>query len=120
VSVVGAFGGIAGWIKTKVNFSSFRKTTTDAQAQASAKMDELQKISAQKDLTIQSATTRAETAEAKAAQYESEFQNYKTVLDGKDMEIERLKSQIDGLSKQNVDKLAEQVSDQVVEKTRIG
>jgi hypothetical protein len=118
VTAAGAFGGGIGWLKTKLNFNSFKKQTVNANAEMGQKMDELHKISAKKDETIQNVTTRAETAEAKVQNLESEYENYKTVLDAKEAKIADLESQIKGLSKQNVDNLAEEVSKKIVEKER--
>jgi hypothetical protein len=97
--LLGSFGGFIGWIKTKLNFNGFKKTTAATTKKVESKMGELEQISAQKDVVIQNVTARAETAETKVQTLESEYTNYKTVLDGKEDEIKRLQAQIEGQQK---------------------
>ena len=99
---------IGGAALSKVNAAKEQVSTITAQkdaivSQASAEKDSL-------TATVKDAQTRAESAETEVLNLKEQYANFDTVLEGKNLEIERLKSQIDGLSKQNVDKLAEEVS----------
>jgi uncharacterized protein HemX len=119
VSLAASFGGAIGWIKTKLNFNGFKKQTEQANTQVEQKIGELQGISAQKDAAIENLTVQKQSAEAEVQKLQSEYSNYKTVLEGKDKQIERLQSQIDGLSKLDTSKLAEDVSTKLTENQRV-
>jgi hypothetical protein len=114
-----AFGGVYKWIKTRSELFMEKKRGAEAAINSNTQINQLAEINEQKDVALTAVTTEKDSLQAKVTDYEAQFGNYKNVIDGKDAEIERLRSQIDGLSKQNVDKLAEDVSTKLAEKTRI-
>jgi hypothetical protein len=118
-TVGGALGTAYKWIKTRTELFKTQKAAAENAIQSNAQISELATLSEQKDAAITAVTTEKDTLLAKVTEYESTFSNYKTVLDGKEGEIERLRSQIDGLSKMNVDKLADNVAKKVEEAQRI-
>jgi lipopolysaccharide export LptBFGC system permease protein LptF len=68
--------------------------------------------------SAKAALAQKDAAETELLNLKEQYANFDTVVEGKNMEIERLKSQIDGLSKQNVDKVAEDVAKKVSELNR--
>ena len=114
-----AIGGLYKWIKTRSELFMEKKRAAESAINSNSQINQLAEINEQKDAALQTATTQKDELQAKVTEYETQFSNYKNVIDGKDAEIERLRSQIDGLSKQNVDKLAEDVSSKLAEKSRI-
>ncbi len=112
--IVSTFGGVAlsQINKAKDKVAEVKESANTVISGVTAEKDKLME-------TAKTAIAQKETAETELLNLKEQYGNYQTVLDGKDLEIERLKSQLDGLSKLNVDSLSDKVSTQLAEKNRV-